>query len=135
MRDKTIINNFEKFEDAIKNIQKNLNESNKVNSQYLQQINDNLTGVSLYLDSLIEYRKKYWILPIGFWPGKKLFDKIYKNNLEEVQKKRKEQMKKQQEKAKEKMKEQQKKAKKQKDKDTKSKKEKESSIILPGGGK
>ena len=52
-------------------------------NKLISQISGNVANVSLRFDAWLEYNKKYWILPIGCWPGNKIFDKIIKKKVEE----------------------------------------------------
>ena len=66
-------------------------------NRVIGQITSNLTNISIYIDSVMEYDKRYWIIPKGFFPGNKLFAKIYNRRIDEVRKAQEDSIKKQQE--------------------------------------
>lgn len=49
----------------------------------LQNLDLRLQTIALYINAKMEYDEKCWILPIGFWPGNKIFQKIHKKNIDE----------------------------------------------------
>ena len=97
MKEGKIIGQFRQHGAAIQQLNQQImiigNNANKI----IGQLAGNITNMSIILDSLLEYERKYWIIPKRFFPGNKLFAKIYNRRVGEIRKQHEETLRKQKE--------------------------------------
>ena len=97
MKESKILGMFQQHSAAIQQLNQQImmigNNANKI----IGQLAGNITNISIIVDTMMEYDRKYWMFPKAFWPGKKLFAKIYNRRVQEIKDQHEEALKKQQE--------------------------------------
>ena len=97
MREGTINGKFTQQAQMIQHLNQQVMMLGNNANQIIGQLAGNITNTSIVLDTILEYDRKYWILPKGCFPGNKLFTKIYNRRVDEIRKKHEESLKKQRE--------------------------------------
>ena len=99
MKDRTIINNFNKQAKVMQEIEGQLNQRTQMLISYIGQLNHDMRALRTYLSAIDKYNKHFFWLPRNFRPGSVIFDKIYNKEIEAVNKAVEEQRQKQQQEA------------------------------------
>jgi F0F1-type ATP synthase membrane subunit b/b' len=97
MKESKILGTFQQHGQAIQQLNQQIMMIGTNANKIIGNLAGNITNISLVVDSILEYEKKYWILPRGFFPGNKLFSKIYNRRVNEIRKQHEEALKKQKE--------------------------------------
>lgn len=104
MREGKIIGKFKIIDQTLQQLMTSQQILNRNAGQMIHQLRNDIISISLYVETLNDYAKKWWtgwgLLPIGVYPGKKIFNTIYDKKVNDMNKIREEHLRKQQEEAK-----------------------------------
>jgi hypothetical protein len=104
MREGKIIGEFNRINRVLQQLMNGQQILNQNAGQMISQIRSDVMSISLYIETLNDYSSKWstgWgLLPIGIYPGKQIFKKIYDKKVDDINKAREAYMKKQKEEAK-----------------------------------
>jgi len=85
MREGVLLGKLRTLENMIVDVGNKTNTIANHAQKNIQNIHASVQSLAIYINTQEEYHGKYWFLPIGIYPGKKIFENMYKKNLKKVQ--------------------------------------------------